>query len=192
MAKLVYTAAASLDGYVADADGNFDWAAPDPEVHSFVNDLERPIGTYLYGRRMYEVMACWEKLELAGQPDVVREFAEIWRAAEKVVYSRTLPKVTTARTSLERELDPDGLRELKAASERDISIGGPHLAAHAMKSAVVDECHLFLVPAVVGGGNKALPGGIRLKLELIGERRFGSGVVHLHYTLQNSSGGAMR
>jgi len=192
MAKLIYTAIASLDGYVSDADGNFDWSAPDHEVHSFVNDLERPIGTYLYGRGMYEVMAYWETLQLTGQPAPVREFAEIWRAAEKIVYSRTLAEVTTARTRLKRDLDPDGLEELKAAAEGDISVGGPHLAAQVIRSALVDECHLFLVPVVVGAGNKALPDGVRLSLELISERRFGSGVVHLHYAIQNSSGGAMR
>jgi dihydrofolate reductase len=191
MAKLIYTAIASLDGYVADADGKYDWAAPDPEVHSFVNALERPIGTYLYGRRLYEVMASWETLELAGQPAALREYAEIWRAAEKIVYSRTLQQVTTARTRLERDLDPDELGELKGAAERDISVGGPNLAAQAIKSGLVDECHLFLVPVVVGAGNKALPEGVHLKLELMSERRFGSGVVHLHYSVQNSSGGAM-
>ena len=185
MAKLIYSAIASLDGYVADAEGNFEWAAPGPEVHSFVNELERPIGTYLYGRRMYEVMAYWETLEPGSQP-VAQEFAEIWRAAEKVVYSKTLAEVKTARTTLQRDLDRSRLQQLKAASQKDISIGGPNLAAQAIKSGLVDECHLFLVPAVVGAGNRALPEGVRLNLELISERRFASGVVHLHYAIQNS------
>ncbi len=181
MAKLVYSAITSLDGYVADVDGNFDWAAPDEEVHAFVNDLERPVGTYLYGRRMYEVMVAWETMTLAGQPPVVQDYAAIWRAADKIVYSRTLATVSSARTRIEREFEPEAIREMKAAAGRDISVGGPDLAAQALQAGLVDECHLFLTPVVVGGGNQFLPDDVRLNLELLDERRFGSGVVHLHY-----------
>ena len=182
MARLIYSAITSLDGYVADEDGNFDWAAPDEEVHSFVNDLERPVGTYLYGRRMYETMVFWETAHtLADEPPFTRDFAEIWEAADKVVYSRTLESVATARTRLERDFDPDAVRQLKANAARDLSVGGPELAAQALAAGLVDELDLFVTPVVVGGGTKALPGGLRLELELLDERRFGSGVVHLHY-----------
>ncbi len=178
----VYSAIASLDGYVADEDGNFDWAEPDEEVHTFVNDLERPVGTYLYGRRMYEVMVFWETAHtLAGQPPVIQDFAGIWQAADKIVYSRTLETVSSARTRIERDFDPEAVRELKARAGRDITVGGPDLAAQAIKAGLVDECHLFLAPIVVGGGKQFLPRGARLKLELLDERRFGNGVVHLHY-----------
>jgi len=167
---------------VEDEAGNFDWAAPDEEVHAFVNDLERPIGTYLYGRRMYEVMAGWETAEtVAGQPPVMRDFAEIWRAADKVVYSTTLESVSSARTRIERSFDPNAVRRMKATAERDITVGGPDLAAHALRAGLVDECHLLITPVVVGGGKRALPDGLRLQLELLDERRLGSGVVHLHY-----------
>ena len=159
MAKLIYSAIASLDGYVADEDGNFDWAAPDEEVHAFVNDLERPVGTYLFGRRMYEVMAVWETATLADQPPVMRDFAEIWRSADKVVYSRTLDAVSTPRTRIERDFDPDAVRQLKAEAGRDLGIGGPELAAHALAAGLVDECHLLLTPIVVGGGKRASPTG---------------------------------
>jgi dihydrofolate reductase len=182
MAKLLYSAIASLDGYVADEDGSFDWAMPSEEVHAFVNDLERPVGTYLYGRRMYEVMTYWESPgDLAEQPSIVRDFAEIWQAADKIVYSTTLETVSTARTRLERRFDPDAVREMKASAERDLSVGGPTLAAHAFRARLVDECHLFLTPVIVGGGTRALPQGIRLGLELLDERRFADGVVHLRY-----------
>src|SRR5712692_4010873 len=148
MAKLIYSAITSLDGYVADENGNFDWAAPDEEVHRFVNDLERPVGTHLYGRRMYEVLVAWESPDIsAGQPAFVQDFADIWRAADKVVYSRSLDKVSSARTSIEREFDPEAVREVKAAAAADISVGGPHLAAQAIKAGLVDDIHLFLVPA---------------------------------------------
>jgi dihydrofolate reductase len=180
MARLIYSAIASLDGYVADEDGRFDWAAPDDEVHAFVNDQERPIGTYLYGRRMYEVMQAWETMDTPA-PSVERDFAQIWRAADKVVYSTTLEAVPTARTRLERRFDPDAVRELKATAERDLSIGGPHLAAAALRAGLVDECQLYLSPVVVGGGTRARPDGVRAPLELLGEHRFGSGVVHLRY-----------
>src|SRR5205823_4731146 len=182
MARLIYSAITSLDGYVADEDGNFDWAEPDEEVHAFVNELERPIGTYLYGRRLYEVMAVWETA--AALPDgkpVTRDFAEIWQAADKVVYSRRLEAVATARTRLERDFDPDAVRQLKAKAAHDLTVGGPGRAAQALAAGLVDELHLFVTPVVVGGGTKALPGGLRLELELLDERRFRSGVVHLHY-----------
>jgi len=182
MAKLIYSAITSLDGYVADEDGNFDWAAPDEEVHSFVNDVERPIGTYLYGRRMYEVMAYWETAHtLADQPPFVQDFAEIWQTADKIVYSKTLETVSSARTRIERDFDPAAVRQLKAQTGRDISVGGPDLAAQAIKAELVDEYHLFVAPIVVGGGNQSLPSNVRLKLELLDERRFGNGVVYLHY-----------
>jgi dihydrofolate reductase len=181
VAKLIYSAITSLDGYVADEDGNFDWAAPDEEVHSFVNDLERPVGTYLYGRRMYETMLAWETMSLDDQPAVVRDFAAIWRAADKIVYSRTLEAASSARTRIERDFDPEVVRQLKAAAERDITVGGPDLAAQAIKAGLVDEYHLFVAPVVVGGGTQALPTNVRLELELLDERRFGNGMVHLHY-----------
>jgi dihydrofolate reductase len=183
MAKLVYTAIASLDGYVADEDGNFDWAEPDAEVHAFVNDLERPIGTYLLGRRLYEVMVIWETLPTADEPSVVKDYADIWRAADKIVYSKTLETVTSARTRIERDFDPDAVRQMLASAAADISVGGSELAAQAIKAGLVDECHLLLVPWVVGGGKPALPGNVRLKLELLDERRFRSGVVYLRYRL---------
>jgi dihydrofolate reductase len=182
MAKLIYSAITSLDGYVADEDGNFDWAAPDEEVHSFVNDLERPVGTYLYGRRMYEVMVFWETAHtLADQPPVVHDFAEIWQAADKIVYSKTLETVTSAKTRIERHFDPEAVRQLKARAASDISVGGPDLAAQAIRAGLVDEYHLFVTPVVVGGGNQSLPNGVRLELELLDERRFGNGAVHLRY-----------
>src|SRR6185312_9149618 len=180
MAKLIYAAITSLDGYVADEDGNFDWAAPDEEVHAFVNDLERPIGAYLYGRRMYETMVAWETMPAeADQPLVVRDFAEIWQAADKIVYSRTLAAVSSAKTRIERTFDPDAVRRMKARAGRDLSVGGPALAAQAIKAGLVDECRLFVAPVVVGGGTPALPGHVRLALDLLDERRFGNGVVYL-------------
>ncbi|MEP6661847.1 MAG: dihydrofolate reductase family protein [Acidimicrobiales bacterium] len=181
MAKLVYTAIASLDGYVADEDGNFDWAEPDAEVHAFVNDLERPIGTYLCGRRLYEVMVIWETIPTAGEPPPIKDYADMWRAADKIVYSKTLEAVSSARTRIEREFEPDAVRQMLASAGADISVGGSELAALAFKAGLVDECHLFLVPWVVGGGKRALPDNVRLKLELVDVRRFRSGVVHLHY-----------
>jgi len=182
MAKLVYSAIASLDGYVADEDGNFDWAAPDEQVHAFVNDLARPLGIYLYGRRMYEVMRYWETAQaVTDQPPVMRDFAEIWQAADKIVYSRTLESVSNARTRIERDFDPEAVRRMKAQAERDLSVGGPELAAQALGAGLVDECHLFVAPVVVGGGKRSLPRNVRLKLELLDERRFGSGMVYLYY-----------
>jgi dihydrofolate reductase len=182
MAKLIYSAITSLDGYIADEDGNFDWAAPDQEVHTFVNDLERPVGTYLYGRRMYEVMAPWETdPTLATQSPVMREFAQLWQAADKVVYSRTLETASTARTRIERDFDPEAVRQMKATAGRDLTVGGPDLAAQALKAGLVDEFQLFLVPIIVGGGRPSLPSNLRLELELLDERRFGNGMVHLRY-----------
>jgi dihydrofolate reductase len=181
MAKLIYSAIASLDGYVADKDRKFDWAEPDEEVHRFVNDLERPVGTSLYGRLMYEVLVAWENLALDDQPAYIRDYAEIWRAADKIVYSRTLESVSSARTRLEREFDPGAVRRLKAEASRDLAVGGPNLAAEAFKAGLVDEVHLTVAPMIVGGGVAALPDDVRLKLELLDERRFGNGMVHLSY-----------
>ena len=185
MAKLIYAAISSLDGYVADAEGNFDWSAPDDEVHRFVNELERPIGTYLYGRRMYEVMRYWETAPTGnGKPSAEQEYAKIWQAADKIIYSKSLEQVSSARTRIEREFDPQAIQQLKAAATRDVSVSGPTLAAQAIKLGLVDECRLFLSPIVVGGGNPALPDNVRLGLELLDERRFGNGVVHLHYRVK--------
>jgi dihydrofolate reductase len=182
MARLVYTAIMSLDGYVADKNGNFDWAAPDEEVHSFVNDLERGAGTHLYGRRMYEVMAFWETAHmLADESPAFKDYADIWQAADKIVYSKTLASVITARTRIERDFDPEAVRRMKAQSGRDLAVGGPHLAAEAIRAGLVDDYHLFVTPVVVGGGNPALPEDVLVKLELVDERRFEGGVVHLHY-----------
>jgi dihydrofolate reductase len=181
MAKLVYTVITSLDGYVNDEHGRFDWAMPSEEVHAFINDLERPNGTYLLGRRLYETMAVWETMPVADEPPVMRDYAEIWRAADKIVYSTTLRDVVSARTRIEPQFDVDVVRQMKASAEHDLSVGGPHLAAHALAGGLVDEVHLFLVPAVVGGGTRSLPDGVRLDLELLDERRFENGTVHLHY-----------
>jgi dihydrofolate reductase len=181
MAKLIYSAIASLDGYVADEEGKFDWARPDEEVHSFVNDLSRPVGTFLLGRRMYEVLVAWETMRLDDQPPVMQDFAEIWRAADKVVYSKTLDEASSARTRIEREFDPEAVRLLKASADRDLAVGGPALAAHAFRAGLVDEVHLVVAPIVVGGGTRALPEGVRQELELVDERRFGNGMVFLRY-----------
>jgi dihydrofolate reductase len=187
MAKLVYSAITSVDGYTEDENGDFGWAAPDEEVHAFVNELERPVGTYLYGRRMYETMVYWE-IEGDGPDEhpVSREFAEIWRAADKVVYSRTLTSVSSERTVLEHDFDPEAVAELKASSERDLAIGGPELAAVALGDGLVDELHLVVVPHVTGGGKPALPSGVRLSLELLDERRFANGTVFLRYAVRPS------
>ena len=173
-------AIASLDGFIEDQTGGFGWAAPDDEVHAFVNDLERTAGTYLYGRRMYETMRFWETVG-DDQPEVMRDFAEVWRAAEKVVYSRSLESASTPRTRIERDFDPESIRELKASASSDIAVGGPELAAQAFRAGLVDECHLFLVPIIVGGGKRALPDGVRLELDLLDERRFDNGTVFLRY-----------
>ena len=182
MGDLLYTVIASLDGFVADEDGSFDWAAPDEEVHAFVNDLERNVGTYLLGRRMYEVMRFWDTSEaIDDQPPVMHDFAAIWRAADKVVYSSTLADVSTARSRLERDFDADQIRALKRTASRDLSIGGPTLAASAIRAGLVDEYRCFVVPVVVGGGIQALPAGVRRDFELIELRRFESGFVYLRY-----------
>src|SRR5215210_5769879 len=183
--KLIYSAIVSLDGYVADENGNFDWAAPDEEVHTFVKDLERKVGTYLYGRRMYEVMRYWETAQaLTDQPPVAQDYARIWRAADKVVYSTTLETVSSARTRIERDFDPEAVHRMKPRAERDISVGGPDLAAQALEAGLVDELHLFVAPLVVGGGKRWLAENVRLELELLDERRFEGGVVHLHYHIR--------
>ena len=186
MAKLIYAAIASLDGYVEDEEGRFDWGAPDEEVHAFVNDLERRVGTYLYGRRMYETMVFWETAGTDDEPPVFGDYAGIWRAAEKVVYSRTLQTASSARTRIEREFDRDAVRRLKQSSGADITVGGAELAGHAIGAGLVDEIHLFLCPIVVGGGKSALPDRVRTHLELLDERRFRSGVVHLHYRVSGA------
>jgi dihydrofolate reductase len=182
VSKLIYAALMSLDGYIEDADGGFAWAEPDAEVHEFANDLERDIGTHLYGRRMYETMAVWQSV--GDAPDVhpaESAYAEVWRGLDKVVYSRTLDGVWTPRTRLERTFDPDAVRRMKEAPDRDLSVGGPGLAQHAFQAGLVDEVHLFVFPVVVGGGKPGLPQGVHLELELVDQRRFGSGVVHLHH-----------
>ena len=181
MARLIYSGITSLDGYVADEEGKFDWSAPDDKVHAFVNDLERPVGTYLYGRRMYEVMVAWETMPLDSQPPFIRDFAKIWRAADKIVYSRTLKTVASARTRIEPDFDPEAIRRMKAAAGRDLSVGGPELAARAIRAGLVDQWWLLVSPVVVGGGTPFLPDDVRLNLELLEERRFGNGVVHLRY-----------
>lgn len=192
MADLIYIAITSLDGYIEDESGGFDWAMPDPETHAFVNQLESEIGTYLYGRRIYETMAVWERIGREPDPEGEAvsseelEYAEVWRSAEKIVFSRTLPEVWTPRTRLEREFDPEMVRELKDRADRDVSVSGPGLAQHAFADGLVDQVHLFVFPIIVGGGKPGLPGGVRLELGLIDQRRFGNGVVHLHYGRQKS------
>jgi dihydrofolate reductase len=184
MANLIYATVCSLDGYIAEP-GKSDWSMPDEEVHQFVNDLERSMGTYLYGRRMYETMVFWETASAApDEPPVFHDYAEIWRAAEKIVYSRTLQEVSSARTRIEREFDPDAVRRLKQSAAADIAIAGPELAGQAIAAGLVDECRLFLSPVVAGGDKPALPNMARGQLELLDERRFGSGVVHVHYRVR--------
>ena len=184
MARLIYSAIVSLDGYVEDADGGFEWAAPDEEVHAFVNGQERTVGTYLYGRRMYETMRFWETADAGSdRAGVMREYAEIWQAADKVVFSRTLASASSARTRIERDFDPELVRRLKATVERDLTVGGAELAGHAIRAGLVDELRLLAVPALVGGGKPALPRDVRVDLELTGTRHFASGVVYLSYGL---------
>jgi dihydrofolate reductase len=187
VAKLIYSAITSLDLYVNDVDGSFAWAEPSEEVHAFVNEQERPIGTHLLGRSMYEVMRYWETAATTGDDarEVSRDYAQIWQATDKVVFSRTLTSVVTKRTRLEHDFDLDLVRELKASSDRDLSIGGPTLAAIALAAGLVDECHLYLNPVVVGGGTAALPDGWRAELELLDEHRFANGVVHLHHAVRS-------
>ena len=190
MAKLIFSGITSLDGYIEDNGGNFDWAAPDEEVFSFINDLERPIGTYLYGRRMYETMVYWETAQaLADQSSSEREFTEIWQATDKIVYSESLNTVTSAKTRIERRFDPNLILEMKSVNERDITVNGPNLAAQALKAGLVDEYQLFLTPVVLGGGKPSLPNDVRLECELLSERRFRSGVVFLQYRIAMAGSG---
>jgi dihydrofolate reductase len=182
MAKLICTAITSLDGYIADEHGNFDWGMPDSDVHAFVNDLERPVGTYLYGRRLYEVMVFWETFRAQpDEPPPMLDFAGLWQAADKIVYSTTLETASSARTRIERTFDPSAVRAMKDAADRDLSIGGPALAAHAFRAGLVDEVRLLVSPVTIGGGNRFLPDGLRAELELLDERRFDNGVVYLRY-----------
>jgi dihydrofolate reductase len=182
MAKLIYSAISSLDGYIADEEGNFDWAVPDEEVHAFINDLARPLGTYLYGRRMYETMVGWETdATLAERSPLMLDFAQIWQAADKIVYSRTLKAASTTKTRIEREFDPEAVLRMKSSAGRDMVVGGADLAARAFEAGLVDECRLFVAPMVVGGGKRSMPDDVRLKLELMDEHRFGSGMVYLCY-----------
>jgi dihydrofolate reductase len=182
MARLIYFTIQSLDGFIEDADGHFGWAEPDEEVHQLANDLLRPVGTYLYGRRMYETMAAWEtEPALATATPVTADFAKIWQAADKVVYSTTLDRPVTARTRIERSFDPDAVRDLKASADRDLGIGGADLAAQALRAGLVDELDIVLAPAVVGGGKRAIPDGVRLGLELVDQRRFPDGMAYLSY-----------
>jgi len=182
MADLIYSAITSLDGFVADANGNFDWGMPDEEVHSFANEQERPIGTHLYGRRMYDVMVVWETPAMTeDQPAVIRDYADIWRAADKVVYSKTLQNVASARTRIVRDFDPEAVRRMKIEADRDLGIGGPELAAQALRAGLVDEILLIVAPVVVGSGTPVLPSDARIRLDLLDEGRFANGMVHLSY-----------
>lgn len=182
MAKLIYAGIVSLDGYFADANDKFDWAMPSEEIHTFINDLERKIGTHLYGRRLYEIMTAWETMHtLAGQPPIVLDYSAIWRSADKIVFSKSLKAVSSSRTTIQTEFDAEVVRNLKNKSERDLSIGGPDLAAQAIKAGLVDEYRLFITPVLVGGGKQFFPENVHLNLKLVEELRFGNGVVHLHY-----------
>jgi dihydrofolate reductase len=181
VAKLIYSGIMSLDGYTVDASGSFDWSFPDEEVHAAVNDVERTVGTYLFGRRMYEVLSAWETMPLDDEPDVMVDYASIWHAADKIVFSRTLDAPTTPQTRIERDFDPDAIRALKQSAARDLSIGGTQLASRAVRAGLIDEYHLFISPVIVGGGQRYLPDDVRIDLELLDERRFTNGVTHLHY-----------
>jgi dihydrofolate reductase len=186
MSKLVYSAITSLDGYVADADGNFDWSVPDPEVFEVIHDLEREVGPVLYGRRMYETMVYWETVHLSNDdPSYFQDFANNWRAQTKIVYSTTLEHASSANTLIEHAFIPEAVRQMKQSSEHDLSIGGPHLASQAIEARLVDEMHLFVVPVTVGSGTPAHPGELRTKLELLDVNRFESGIVHLRYRFDN-------
>jgi dihydrofolate reductase len=186
MARLVYSTIASLDGYVADETGDFSWAAPAQDVHQAINDLEADVGTNLYGRRIYEIMAVWQDMPGIEQGNAAEQgFAEIWKATDKIVYSTTLAAVTTPRTTLERTFDTEAVRDLVSGLDRDASLGGPTLAGHALRAGIVDDIHVFTVPVVVGGGTSCWPSGARLALELRSERRFSDGTVHLHYTARS-------
>jgi len=187
MARLCYSMIASLDGYIEDANGEFQWGTPDEEVMQFINDRERSVGTYLYGRRMYETMLFWETAPLTeSEPAVVRDWTRMWRSADKVVYSRTLNSASSDKTRLERTFDPEAVRQLKTTSSRDLSVAGPELAGHAIEAGLVDELELYVVPIVVGGGKPWLPNNAPSKLELLDSRRFASGFVYLRYRLGKS------
>ena len=186
MAKLIYVANVSVDGYIEDARGVFEWTEPTDEVFSFITDVVRPVGTYLYGRRLYETMAVWETdPTLAAQSELWTDFANVWQAADKIVYSTTLHDVPTANTRLERRFDADAVRDIKASAASDLTVGGAALAAHAFDAGLVDECHLFVCPVVIGAGKPAFRSDARVQLELQGEHRFGSGVVYLRYRTQS-------
>lgn len=187
MGKLIYSAITSLDGYIADAAGNFDWGEPDAEVHSYLNDLERSAGVHLYGRKLYEVLAVWEEFyEKPDLPEVYRDYATLWHHAQKVVFSRTLTEVNTPRTSLERSFDPEALRRLKAQTPGDLVIGGAELAGQALMAGLVDELNLVIPPVLLGGGKRALPKNFSTTLELAVQRQFANGVVHLGYRVGNA------
>ncbi len=196
MAKLIYIINMSLDGYVADKDGSFDWTQPDEEEFSFIKELLRPVGTYLYGRRMYEVMAVWQTMETGDRPSVFadwddstwQDFANIWRAADKIVYSKTLKVASTPKTRIERCFEAEAVERMKATAAADLAVGGPTLAAHAFNAGLVDVCHLFVAPIIVGEGNRAFPSGVRFGLALQDERRFRNGMVYLHYRSATSQG----
>ena len=186
MGKLIYAANISLDGFLEDETGGFDWSVPDEEVHAFWNEHERHIGTSLYGRAMYDTMRVWEDDDsLRDHPAVVREYADIWRDTDKVVYSTSLTEVSTARTRIERKFDPEAVRQLKETSDSDLSIGGAGIAVEAFRHGLIDECVLLLCPVLVGGGKPALPRGMRLDLELIDQRRFANGVIYVRYEVRN-------
>jgi dihydrofolate reductase len=188
MARLTYSVISSLDGYIEDAEGKFDWAEPAEDVHAFVNDLGRTIGTYLLGRRMYETLVYWERLaDLTGQPAFVQDYAKIWQAADKIVYSKTLKEPSSAKTRIEREFVPEAVRQLKLTADADLTVGGAELAAQAIEAGLIDDYHLFLVPVVVGGGKRSLPDNVRVHLELVHERRFRDGTVYLHYRRTNGA-----
>jgi dihydrofolate reductase len=181
VAKLVYIANASLDGYTEDPDGSIDFGPPDEEYFGLINGLQRPVGTYLYGRRMYEAMVYWETVAIADQPPWVVDFTNMWRAADKIVFSKTLASASSARTILEEEFNVEAIRRMKAEETRDLTVGGADLAAQAMGAGLVDECHLFFWPIMLGGGKHAMPRHLRFDLALLNEQRTGGGVVHLHY-----------
>lgn len=185
MARLIYASNMSLDGCTEDARGAFDWAPPDDEVFAFITELMRSAGTYLYGRRMYETMAVWETdPTLAGRSELAADYASVWRAADKVVFSSSLAATSTANTQIGRHFDPRTVHELKAAARRDLIVGGPNLAGQALAAGLVDEIRLFVWPVVLGGRNPALPTGTRADLELLDEHRLGKGVVQLHYRVR--------
>jgi dihydrofolate reductase len=185
MAKLIYFMPMSLDGFIAGETDNMDWSEPDEEIYALINDLHRPIGTYLYGRKNYETMTVWETPDvIPGQAPAMRDFGGIWQAADKIVYSKSLETVSTPKTRLEREFEPQAVRDLKAQLPHDISVAGPNLAAQAIRAGLVDEYHLLVIPFMLGGGKQVLPSSVRVKLDLLDERRFGNGWVYLRYRIR--------